>query len=313
MLPPVLRPALLALLAAVVLAAPAGAAVQPPTTYPLKSVSVNGATLGYRIVNPQAEGRALVLIPGYGVTAAEWDPQLVQTLAQGRRVVVYDNRGLGNSTGPVARLTVATMARDAAGLIRALKLGRPDVLGWSMGGYIGQRLAIDRPQLVHRLILASSDPGSPRAIEPDQATIAVLTNASATPTSLLPVLFPADRLADGQAWMAAIGAQPGLTAADFATPAATMREQNAATGPRWYRRGRGTYAQLSRVKARTLIAFGAEDVVVPPGNARLLARRIQRATTLRFADAGHAFLFQRPVAKARAFAAFLDGKRRSGR
>lgn len=307
MMPPIRL--LLALLAAAALggavAVPASAQQPAPTSFPVQTVEVRGATLGYRDINPTASGTPLVLIAGYGLTMAEWDPTFVMTLAQDRRVITFDNRGMGTSSGPVRGLTVRSMARDTAALIRALRLGRVDVLGWSMGGYIAQQLAISQPKLVNRLILAATDPGSPHAIEPTQQVIDVLTNPSTTPTDLLPILFPADQQAAGQAWMAAIGTQPNLTAADFAAPPATMAAQSRATGRRWYGRGHGTYRNLHRIKAATLVAHGTEDVIVPPGNARLLARRIPNVTRATYPDAGHAFLFQDPAAKAQAFASFL--------
>jgi len=310
MKPPIARH-LLALLAAAALAgavaAPAAAQQPAPTTFPVQTAEVRGATLGYRDINPTAPGTPLVLIAGYGLTMTEWDPTFVMTLAQNRRVITFDNRGIGRSGGPVRGLTVRSMARDTAGLIRALGLGRVDVLGWSMGGYIAQQLAISSPQLVNRLILAATDPGSPHAIQPTQRVIDILTSPSTTPTDLLPILFPADQQAAGQAWMAAISAQPNLTAADFAAPAETMAAQSRATGRRWYGRGHGTYRNLPRIKAPTLVAHGTEDVIVPPGNARLLARRIPNVTRRTYRDAGHAFLFQDPAAKAQAFAAFLGG------
>jgi pimeloyl-ACP methyl ester carboxylesterase len=299
----------LAVLAAVALAAPAAAQSTPvPTSFPLQTAKVNGATIGYRDINPTAGGTPLVLICGYGLTMAEWDPTFVQTLAEGRRVIVFDNRGIGTSSGPVKGLTIATMARDTAGLIRSLGFKRVDVLGWSMGGYIAQTLALANPALVHRLVLASTDPGSPHALEPKKPVVQVLTNPNLTPTSLLPILFPPNQQAAGQAWYAAIGTQPNLSSTDFATPSATMAAQEAANATRWYGRGDGTYARLPKLKAPTWIGYGAQDVVVPPGNARLLARRIPNATAHRFPDAGHAFLFQEPAAKAGLMAAFLAGR-----
>jgi pimeloyl-ACP methyl ester carboxylesterase len=298
----------LAAIAVAILAAPAAAQTTPaPTSFPLRTAQVNGATIGYRDINPTAGGTPLVLICGYGLTMAEWDPTFVQTLAEGRRVIVFDNRGIATSSGPVKGLTIATMARDTTGLIRKLGLERVDVLGWSMGGYIAQTLALADPGLVHRLVLASTDPGSPHALEPKPAVVKVLTSPNLSPQSLLPVLFPRDQLAAGRAWYAAVGAQPNLTSTDFATPNATLRAQEAANATRWYGRGDGTYARLPKLKAPTWIGYGTEDVVVPPGNARILARRIPHATAHRFPDAGHAFLFQDPAAKAAQMAAFLDG------
>jgi pimeloyl-ACP methyl ester carboxylesterase len=305
-----LRAVLLFLIAGVALAAPvsasASAAVTPPTAVPVQTVSVNGATLGYRVIHPDVKGRPLVLINGYGFTMSEWDPAFIERLAEGRKVVLFDNRGIGRSSGPVKGLTIETMADDTAGLIRALKLRRPDVLGWSMGGYIAQELALDRPRRVHRLILASTDPGSPRALEPTGPVVATLTNPDLSPTDLLPVLFPADQQEAGFAWLHAVGAEPNLTEADFNTPPETMNEQELANAERWYGRGDGTYKRLPKLRAHTLIGYGTEDVIVPPGNAKLLARRIKHRTLMRVPDAGHAFLFQDPAAKAGAFARFLD-------
>lgn len=288
------------------LLAPAAANAAPPTATPLQTVEVDGAALGYRDLNPQAGGRPLVLIAGFGVTMAEWDPAFVERLSQGRRTIVFDNRGIGTSSGSVKGLTVQRMAGDTAGLIRALKLGTADVLGWSMGGYIAQQLALDAPRLVDRLVLASTDPGSPKAVPATKRVLKVLTAPGGQPDALLPILFPADQQAAGQAWMAAIGEQPDLTAADFATPGPTMAAQERAAGPRWFGRGLGTYARLGQIEAPTLVAFGRDDVVVPPRNAAILASRIPNATKRGFADTGHAFLFQRPTAKAALLARFLD-------
>src|SRR3954469_9640226 len=100
LLPVRLPQAVVVLLVALAVAAPSAGA-QAPTSAPLKTASVNGASLGYRVLNPQAKGSPLVMIAGYGVTMAEWDPAFVARLAKGRRVVLFDNRGIGNSTGPV--------------------------------------------------------------------------------------------------------------------------------------------------------------------------------------------------------------------
>lgn len=297
-----IRPLLLGVLAAVLPAAPALAA--PPPLPPVGHAHVNGAEIGYRIANPDAGGRGLVLICGYGMTMAEWPPQLVEVLARNRPVVIFDNRGLGNSRGPVKGLTVRTMAIDTLRLIRKLGLRRPDVLGWSMGGYIAQRVAIRRPRQIGRLVLAGTDPGSPQAVQAAPWVTEILTTAT-DPDDLLPILFPKSRLAAGQAWYQAIASQPGLVPDDFRIPERTMRQQTRVNDRRWFGPGRGTYRGLRRIRARTLVAHGSRDLVVPPGNAGILLRRIKRSTGIRFRVAGHGFLAQAPRAKARAINRFL--------
>lgn len=285
-------------------AACAALPVLPVTSAPLKTVKAGSATLGYRVLG-RASRPPLVLITGYAATAAEWDPAFLAALARTRRLVIFDNRGMGNSTGPVATLSVGQMAGDTARLIKALKLKRPDVLGWSMGGYIAQVLALQSPQSVRRLVLASTDPGSTRATPPSAAVLAVLENPDATPATLDTVLFPANRQAAGTAWNARIGAQPNLTAADFNTPGDVVEAQSVAAGDDWLGSGDGTYARLPRLKARTLVAYGAKDVVVPPANAKLLIARIPHVQSRRYADAGHAFLFQDPAGVGAAVTRFL--------
>jgi len=283
-----------------------GARTAAAASWPLAVLPVDGAHIAYRDINPTAKGTPLLLIVGYGSTMAEWDPTLVARLAQSRRLIMFDNRGMGNSTGSVQGLTVQTMANDAAGLIRALKLGRTDVLGWSMGGFIAQQLALQDPRLVRRLILASTDPGSPHTNPGAPAVIQTLTDPATTPRALLPILFPADQQPAAQTWLTAIGSQPGLTAQDFTAPAATLAAQKLATTTFWLGPGDGTYARLSRLAAPTLVAYGADDVIVPPSNAQILLGRIPHASALRVADAGHAFLFQDPATIAATFSAFLQ-------
>lgn len=85
-----------------------------------------------------------------------------------------------------------------------------------------------------------------------------------------------------------------------------MGAQKAATTTHWLRQGQGTYARLPRLRVPTLVGYGAQDVIIPPSNARALVTRIPHAIGLRVSDAGHAFLFQEPTQTAAAFTRFLD-------
>lgn len=290
-------------LSLLLIATPAPAA--PPTDTPVEYAEIGRSTIGYRDLNPGAEGPPLVLINGFGLTMTEWHPDFVAELASKRRVVTFDNRAIGYSTGPVGRLTVRKMAKDTIRLIGALGIRRADVAGLSMGGYIAQRVAIQAPRRVRRLLLISTDPGSPAAVQAAPWVVKRL-NAFASPQSLLPILFPKDEQAAGNAWLTAIAQQPNLTAEDFRTPDRTVRKQAQATARAWYGRGKGVYHALPKIKAKTLVAFGSKDVVVPPANGPLIAERIKRSSTLRFPGGGHLFAFQAPKAKAKRLAAFLD-------
>src|SRR5918992_548826 len=120
--------ALLLLAAAAATAAPAAAA-PTATTAPTRVVEAGGIELGYRTVG---KGPPILLIQGLSGTMDGWDPGLVDALARGgRRVVLFDNEGMGRSEIRPGTLTIRRMADDAAALIRRLRLRRPDVLGYS--------------------------------------------------------------------------------------------------------------------------------------------------------------------------------------
>jgi pimeloyl-ACP methyl ester carboxylesterase len=299
----------LVIAAAVATVGPALAGVVVPAAAgspALSSLRIDGAQIAYRDINPRAKGTPLLLIIGYGSTMAEWDPQLISGLARGRRVIMFDNRGAGESTGSVRHLSVRLMADDAAGLISELRLGRTDVLGWSMGGFIAQELALDHPGMVRRLILASTDAGSSHAKPGKPGVIRTLTNPATSVTELLPVLFPPGQAAAAGTWLTAIASQPGLTSQDFVVTAMTKAAQTNATQRLWLRPHEGTYARLSAIRASTLVAYGTQDVIVPASNAQILLKLIPHAKALRVSNAGHAFLFQDPTRIAKAFTAFLS-------
>jgi pimeloyl-ACP methyl ester carboxylesterase len=228
----------------------ASAAAASPT---VSFARIDGANIAYRNISPRAKGTPLLLIIGYGSTMAEWDPALVSSLSQGRRVIMLDNRGAGDSTGSVAHPGIRLMANDAYGLIRHLKLDRVDVLGWSMGGFIAQEFTLDHPRMVGRLILAATNPDSAHAIADKPAVERILTDPATTVAKLLPILFPANQAAAANAWITAIASQPGVTAQAFVTPAATKAAQERAVRTVWDRPGGGTYARLPMLQAPTLV------------------------------------------------------------
>ena len=284
------------------------AAARPaPQLSPYRYADVPGARLGYR---EAGSGRPLVLIAGFGLTAAEWDPALVAQLATKRQVIVFDNRGVATSSGSVSKLSITQMARDTANLIAELRLGRPDVLGWSMGGYIAQELALRHPRRVRRLILAGTDPGGRAALQPTPAVVGILTDPTTGPAALLPILFPPDQQAAGTAWFGRIGAQPGLLPDSLTVTPAALAAQGRASGRDWTGRGDGTWKRLPRLELPVLVADGDQDVVVPTGNSRKLARRIAGAQLRLYPDAGHAFLIQDRASFASAIDRFLRRRAR---
>jgi pimeloyl-ACP methyl ester carboxylesterase len=277
------RPWVAALAAAVALAALPAAASADATSAPVRTARVGDVDLAYRSIG---HGRPLVMIMGLGGTMDAWMPQLVELVGRGRRVVTFDNRGTGRSTAGTKPITVRTMAGDTLGLIRELHLRRPDVLGWSMGGFVAQELALGHPRDVDRLVLAATSAGGKGTTLGDADALgAVLRgDASALPGLLFPL--PAQQAA-ANAYFASIGRWPDV---NLTVPQTTFTAQ-VATARRWFA-GPGAYPRLPRLRAPTLVGGGVEDRLIPPANQRVLARRIQGAKLVLYPGAGHGFLVQ---------------------
>src|SRR5258705_3035853 len=125
-------------------------------TAPTRFVEVDGVRFAYRrFGNPT--GTPMVMFQHFMGNVDNYDPAITDALAMGREVILTDNAGVGLSTG-AAPETVAGMARDVASLIDALELEHVDLFGHSMGGYVAQQIAVDRPDLVRRLILVGTGP-----------------------------------------------------------------------------------------------------------------------------------------------------------
>lgn len=122
----------------------------------MPTISVDDLDIAYRV---QGSGPALLLVAGTGYPGGTWWPPLVEALARNHTVIWYDHRGTGQTRGDAAGLSTRRLAGDAVGLLEALGCDRVSVLGHSMGGRVAQWIALDRPDLVERLVLAATGPG----------------------------------------------------------------------------------------------------------------------------------------------------------
>jgi pimeloyl-ACP methyl ester carboxylesterase len=130
------------------------AATQSGLTNKLVSAG-NGVDYAYR--DTGSGGVPLVLFQHFRGNLDNWDPALIDALASTRRVVTFDNSGVGGSSGTTPD-TIGQMARDAIAFLAAMGLDQADLLGFSIGSFVAQEIALTRPGLVRRLILASSAP-----------------------------------------------------------------------------------------------------------------------------------------------------------
>jgi pimeloyl-ACP methyl ester carboxylesterase len=238
----------------------------------------------------RGQGAPLLMLTGTGSTMAEWDPALLRLLARDHRLVLFDYPGVGRS-GPWRGRGFDSLADATAGLMAAIHLPKADVLGWSMGGFVAQRLAIDHPQQVSHLILAGTNPGGSRTVLGTPKAQAIDSEPDPSETDVLRELYPPGRQAEGRRFLRRLqsASQSGEVPDDFHVPASTTHRQVAAENP-WLRSNRN-YRELVAITAPTLAAAGAQDPVVPPINLRRIAARIPGAKSEVFPGA-HAFLFQ---------------------
>src|SRR3954469_18403041 len=211
--------AVIALLAAPV--AHAATALDAPT----KVMKIGKQRVGYRSFG---EGRPLVMIMGLGGTMGSWDPTLLDELAAGgHRIVLLDNEGVGKTTRLRGKLTIGRMGDTVAGLIARLKLKRPDVAGWSMGGMIAQSFAVRHPKSLRRLVLMATAPGDGKATAPLPDALSVLAGGGNDPLAVLNLLFPPDQTAARDHFAADLALRKNLSPS--APPLVTARQLGAST------------------------------------------------------------------------------------
>jgi pimeloyl-ACP methyl ester carboxylesterase len=283
-----------------------------PTPYgelPNKAVTAaNGVEFAYRDTADDAGAAPLVLFNHFRGNLDNWDPALVDDLAANRRVITFDNTGVGGSTA-VTPDTIGQMARDAIAFIAALDLGPVDLLGFSIGSFVAQEIALIRPAIARRLILASSAPQGAAGMHGwAPAVIEAVGKPQTSPEEYIGVFFapsPSSRKAGGES----LQRQHARTEdRDAATTWATRQAQYDAVCT-W---GIPDHSALQRVAAMELpvfVANGDSDPMILPRYSYLLAGLIPQARVKIFPDSAHGFLFQHHAEFAADVQAFLSEAR----
>lgn len=238
----------------------------------------------------------LAVINGLAATSQDWDPRFIAGLARHHELLLLENRGMGDAPDSGEPFSIADLAEDVAGQLN----GPTAVLGWSMGGAIAQRLALEHPKLVTKLVLLSTTPGGPEA-QVDPEVIDGLIDTSPSPDvqarRLLSILFDAEFAHE-------IYAQVGdvVAAARARLDPDLLARQRSALDD-WGREG--VADRLGEISLPTLVATGSADRVIPPHNSLRLATAIPGAWLLQFPGGGHAFMAQYPEKLSGVINAFL--------
>ena len=234
----------------------------------------------------------LVLLQHFRGNLDNWDPELVDALAAGRRVVAFDNVGVGATTGTTPR-TIEAMAHDAIAFLEAMEFQRVDLLGFSIGSFVAQEIALIRPDLLRRVVLASSAPQGAAGMHGWAPEVIGAVGATETnPQGYLSVFFAAtetSREAGQQAGARIFGAR--TTDRDDPTTWETRQAQYDAVCA-WGVPNHSLLERVSAIELPVFVANGDSDPMILPRYSYLLAGLLPNARITMYPDSAHGFLFQ---------------------
>jgi pimeloyl-ACP methyl ester carboxylesterase len=266
----------------------------------------NGIDYAYRDTGPKASGGVpLALFQHFRGNLDNWDPALIDALASARRVITFDNTGVGGSTGTTPN-TVEQMAHDAIAFIAAMDLGQVDLLGFSIGSFVAQQVALTRPDIVRRLVLASAAPQGAAGMHGwTPEVIGAIGTPETSPEEYLDVFF-ARSSSSRQAGQEVAGRIYARTQdRDPATTWATREAQYDAVCT-WGIPDHALLQRLSGLEMPVFVANGDSDPMILPHYSYLLAGLIPQARVKIYPDSAHGFLFQHHAEFAADVEAFLQ-------
>jgi pimeloyl-ACP methyl ester carboxylesterase len=278
---------------------------------PLKKVHVGDIDIAYKMFG---KGDPILLISPAQADMNAWAPSILNVLPSNHTVIIFDNRGVGNTTAGTKQFSIQQFANDTVGLLETLKIQKADVLGYSLGSFIAQQLAVTHPDKVNRLMLIATTCGGKESIppnpEPQKMVIDVINKiANDTPVTSQEVKA---LLSDGygSGWLKLhpnfLETMPIPKAKDLfpsITPNNNLKQFKAALdwqATNW----NGVCEELRKISIPTLIITGTDDTI-PTQNALIIAGKIPGAWLIQIKDAGHAIPLQYPAEVAEILNTFL--------
>lgn len=265
----------------------------------MSEIIVNGARLYYEDVGTPLRG---TIVFAHGLLWASWmfDGQF-HALADRHRCIRFDFRGQGKSEVTSAGYDIETLTADTAAIIEKLQLGPVHFVGLSMGGFIGMRLAVRRPDLIRSLMLieTTADPEPAENVPKFRrlAFIARWMGLRVISSKVMPIMFGKTFLSDRSraaerakyVQLLAANDRVGITRAVHGV---IDRE--------------GIYDEIAQITAPTLVIVGEEDVAIVPAKGERIAARIRGAKLVRIPRAGHSSSIEEPIAITTALESFLN-------
>lgn len=251
----------------------------------IKFVPTVFGRLAYR---ENGAGRPLLLTQRYRATMDDWDSELIAKLASHRRVIWFDSAGIGRSEGKVPK-SVRGMADVAVAFLDAISEQHVDILGWSLGGFVAQQLALDHPERVRRLIVAASGCGGvPEAPEQDPRVGKYMATNGPIEERLMFLFFTESEAAQaaGRRHLKNIFGQPHRGPA--VSQEACTRQWVAISA--FYKIG--VRSRLGQLRLPVLVANGCHDRIISTYQSYVISQEAPNAKLILYPDAGHGFLVQ---------------------
>jgi pimeloyl-ACP methyl ester carboxylesterase len=264
----------------------------------------NGVDYAYRTTGA-SDGIPLVALQHFRGNLDNWDPALIDTLALGRRVITFDNRGVAASSGTTPN-TIAQMALDAIDFIDALGVGEVDLLGFSIGSFLAQEIALVRPSTVRKVVLASSAPQGASGMHgwaPE--VIDAVGKPETSAADYLAVFFTDSEVGRAAGQQVAARVFGARTVDRDATTSWQTRLAQYDAVCAWGQPNHSLLERVSAIDKPVFVANGDSDPMILPRYSYLLAGLIPQARLKLYPDAAHGFLFQHHAEFAADVDAFL--------
>jgi pimeloyl-ACP methyl ester carboxylesterase len=266
---------------------------------PVKKAHVGDIDIAYKTFG---KGEPFLLIGGLGAKMDSWEPSILRNLSTNHTVIVFDNRGVGNTTVGTKPFSIQQFVNDTNGLLDALKIQKADVLGHSMGSFVAQQLAVTHPEKVNRLILVAASCGGKESIPPSPQAVQLGSEMIKNATNNVPIsnVRTITSLNQGSAWMKSHpnflqDVPEHLNFSELiSVPLNTYKKDFGAVQAWESTNWSGVCDKLTKVSSPTLIITGTADNSIPPANSLIIASKIPGAWLVHIKDASHILMDQYP-------------------
>ncbi len=251
----------------------------------VKYIVAGDVNMAYRTVG---EGYPLLLCMGFTGVMDLWPEVVLNELANSYKVIIFENRGMGysNIINDTSDFSMKLFAEDAANLMNALDISKAHIMGWSMGTYIAEELALGYPDKVNKVILYAADCGDDITIQPDSALMAILSDPNTPDTVIVSVLFP-------DKWLERPDALEYFPQYFPEADSNMVKRQDVACY-NWFTEGGGTTSRLSSFNKETLLITGDQDICTPWKNTLIMESLIENSEILILPGGGHGLMYQYP-------------------